>query len=198
MRFTIQKSAGILVALLITACNSENTAEKVAPQLIMFNLNNFASFPAVYSMVAKSNASADWPKSLGEKVGPFTIDVEIALKNSGKPILFVSQLDDIERRDGMYLLHFGNPIIKNLDLSEIRLRCSPEQFESLFKRSRFFESYAVIASISSVRKVRFVSLDDSDGEQVEIDRSVVAEGQFLDALPTEGLEQRPQPNTKSH
>jgi len=134
-------------------------------------------------MVSKFTANTEWKESCCS--GVFTVDVETALKADKRPILFIANLDDVSRLDDAYLLRFGNPSFSGIVFA---LRCNSEQAElarSSNRGDRLQNEYAVIASITSIKRVDDITTDND--EHIGFGHHFVVEGQCLDLLSTKNL-----------
>jgi len=145
---------------------------------------------AVYAMVKKYNAISDWRDKFQGRISLFdatyTVEVQNAIvKTDGRPILFLSSLNDIVQHEGKYFLYFGNWFagLSELDIQFI-LECTPAQAEKIMTGPKE-TSYAVVAQITEVEKIRF-QLTSATTPHEEIDikfapsNVFMARGRFLD------------------
>ena len=146
---------------------------------------------SVQDMVTKHNAVTDWQGSL-EKDGiepTFTIEFQDTLiRKDSRPLVFVAAVEDIVRDSNSYTAHFHNrfDLLLSADVHFV-LDCTPEQVQEIMKQSNsVFENYAVVAHVTSVRKIRYRVVADGD-EDVRIDSSLIsnvfeATGRCLDLI----------------
>jgi hypothetical protein len=151
---------------------------------------------AIIELADKYNAVADWKKPLSkiwsDVLDVFTMEVEDALlRKDNRPVLFLAQVKDVERKEGAYTVRFWNEFGK-MPQVEFVLDCSDEQVRKITQqqRSQYGSNYAVIAAINKVKKVAFevTPVIEGYGEEthgkIEIDTSdaFVASGHCIDLL----------------
>src|SRR5438445_10258119 len=164
------------------SCSTSDKPGENKQQTPEITIENFRDDPALANMVSKFNADAEWHEQIS-KLPVFTVDVEAAIKTAPRPILFIATIDDIEKRDNTYLLHFA---ITRIGTNEIAfaLKCSSEKAERVIRDHSFMDEYAVIASISSVRKVDCMTASGDNGQRVDIQDHFLAEGECVELLRT--------------
>jgi len=131
---------------------------------------------AVGHMVQKYNAVTNWQETLNagdilKKI--YTMQVKnILIRCDGRTILIFASVDDIDRHEGKFVVHFCNVLSFNPNL-HFFLECDSVMVRKIINQQpRMFEEYAVIASILSVKKLN----------NFESSRTFVAEGRCLDLM----------------
>jgi len=155
----------------------------------------------VNKLCSKYDAVTDWKQQLPEKdflQHTYTIEVEDVLKRTdGRPVLFTGVVYDIVRESGKYVIYLSEPLSSLLGglifEADVRfvLDCTESQIEKIMNQdAKEFDSYAVIAQISEVEKIRFAltghSSRDEDSEYVSVSLRnsdmFMAKGTCLDFL----------------
>ncbi len=133
---------------ILTACKSEEakTEKAAAPA---------APHAAVVQLASKYGAVHDWAKPLEEN--PFQRSYSIELEDilitklEGKPIVVVSNVQDVFRHDGELWIQLSS--LSLWPRIDFRLRCQKEKLEPVFKNRYFLGKFAVVAKISKFQKV---------------------------------------------
>ncbi len=149
---------------------------------------------AIIELANKHNAVVDWKEPLIKiETRVFTMEVEDALlRKDSRPVLFLSQVNDVERKENTYMVRFVNELGRDPQI-EFVLDCTDEQVRKITQQQsefKYSKKYAVVAVINKVKKVAFgvnpvVTSDDGEkyGE-IEIDTPdiFVATGRCVDLL----------------
>ena len=149
----------------------------------------------IIELADKYNAVVDWKEPLIKKhiAPPFTMEIENALLlKDSRPVLFLAQVKDVERKENTYMVRFTNEFGRRPQI-EFVLDCTDEQAKKITQQqseSRDWENYIVIAVINKVKKVAFgvtpvvVSDDGEKYGEIEIDTPdiFVATGRCIDLL----------------
>ena len=181
-RLIVQRTVFVAAFVSLSSCTSSSPPETKAEPPEVSN-KNYKDYPALAQAVSKFNANTEWKESCCS--GAYSVDVEKALMGDKRPILFVATLDDVARLDDGYRLRFGSP---SFSVIVFALKCNSEQAElgrSSNRGDRHENEYAVIASISSVKRVDDITTEND--EHIEFGHHFVVDGQCLEMLSTRNL-----------
>jgi hypothetical protein len=148
------------------------------------------SSPAIAQMISKHQAVQHWEGDVKESGRVFAVNVQEAMvRSDGRPILLIERIDDLVKEGDKYYLNFES-ITYTHDIY-FTLECDAEQANNLLSQpSSPSDEYAIIAHVSSVRKLKFnISASPQSTEEAEIDLdtsdALTAEGKCLALLKVE-------------
>lgn len=143
-------------------------------------------------MVANYNAVKGWEHEISKSPDDtvYTVDVKNALiRSDGRPVFFLAEVNDVVPEGDTYYVHLTPwpPLIAQADIL-FCLQCNSVQAARLLsRRPKMLERYAVVANVSSVRRVEFQVSHYAEGNgevQVSLQpsRAFIANGRCLDLL----------------
>jgi hypothetical protein len=145
------------------------------------------STPAIAQMVSKYQAVQFWENDVRDIGRVFAVNVQEAIVRGDKrPILLINQIADLVKEGDKYYLNFES-VTYTHDIY-FKLECDAEQVNKLTTQSSGPNNeYAIIADVTSVRKLKFnVSASPKGEEEAELDLntsdSFTAEGKCLALL----------------
>ncbi len=149
------------------------------------------------NLVDKYNAVIQWEKDLENLKQVFTINIQDALvRKDRRPILLIAPISDIEKENDRYLLHievYADVIYHDTITYRYTLECDFDCMNKLNAQlsqhplTSNDNEYAIIAFISSARKLRFnISAHPYREEAASLDlntsRDALVNGRCLDLL----------------
>jgi hypothetical protein len=142
---------------------------------------------AIAAMAASHSAVIDWEERL--EYPEFTVELHDIMAVSGRKILFVAAVDDIEGSSGNFFCRFSTHGAVDI---VFLLKCSDGQVKSILQRAKedWPGRYAVVAEVSEISKPLFrADVQSEDGDYpdqqllvIENDTSFVARGNCADLL----------------
>lgn len=149
------------------------------------------------NLVDKYNAVIQWERDLESLNQVFTIHLQDALvRKDQRPILLISRISDIEKEKDRYFLNIevtADVIFRDTFVYHYTLECDPDCMINLNAQlsqhslTSDNNEYAIIALISSARKLRFNISTSSHGEEkasLDLDTfgDALVNGRCLDLL----------------
>jgi hypothetical protein len=212
MRVLLNRKSCLLIGLLVlmTCCAEEprnnnrsaesgeatpdSKAKKTRQERITKEADKISSTiqssPAVAQMVSKYQAVPYWEGDVKEVGRVFAVSVQEALaRGDNRPILLINQIDDLAKDGDKYYLTFES-LTYTHDIY-FTLECDTEQANKLLgQASSPDDEYAMIAHVSSVRKLKFnINASPKSGEEAEMELDTsdafTAEGKCLALLKVE-------------
>jgi hypothetical protein len=202
--------AGCILLTITTSCNGEpqnnnkptepvpaaqdTQRKKTRQERIRKEADKISSItqhaPAVAQMVSKYQAVPHWEGDVKEPGRVFAINMQEAMvRSDNRPILLINRIDDLVKEGNKYYLNFES-ITYTHDVY-FTLECDAEQANELLgQTSSPDDEYAMIAHVSSVRKLKFnISAAPKSIEEAEIELDTsdafTAEGKCLALLKVE-------------
>jgi len=143
--------------------------------------------PAIAQLIPKHNAIPYWGKDVEHLRQVLAINVQESLvRNDKRPVLLIAKIDDVAKEGDKYILTVES--ITYLADIYFALESNLEQVTKITNQdSSSHDEYAIIADVTSVRKLRFsisASPKSEDEAEIELDTSdaFTANGRCLDLL----------------
>ena len=167
----------------------ETRKEIINNQVIELN-QRIQSNPEIAKLIIRYNAVSLWEKEMQDLHQVFTINIQDALvRKDRRPILIFADVDDIVKENDTNQVSFE--VFNDWNTVRYTLDCDVECVNKIInKYSPNNTEYAIIASISSVRKLKWtISAERLGEEDAELDfstsRTLIANGRCLDVLKME-------------
>lgn len=136
---------------------------------------------------SKYNAVVDWGKNI-----KYSVQLQEALVNSGKPILFVGYVEDVLKENNKYFIVFTTDYL-TVPYIRFTLECPEDKISEILGKVAknpddstwgLFGDYIVVAKINDVKKTKLQISGSVNGEDVELEYSssdvFIANGSCID------------------